>query len=293
MDLRQLRAVAAIADAGQFTRAAERLGIAQSSLSAQIRLLEQELGVTLFDRTTRRVTVTDAGELVLGTARRVMAEIDTANAELQRRRGLQGGRVAIGITPTPGPVDVVQLLADFHRQHPAIELSFREELSIVLAAQLRADEIDLALVTIVDPKDLHGLAAQALRTERLVLAIPPGRRLSERPRVAIAELRESSFIAFPPGATIRTTVTRAATEAGFEPHTAFETRDVRTMRALVSAGLGIAVLPRSDTAPPGPRVDVVELAGEPLVHTLSLCWREGRHQSPAVGALLEHARSSF
>jgi len=289
MDLRQLRSLVTIAEEGQFTRAAERLGIAQSSLSAQIRLLEQELGLPLFDRTTRRVSLTNAGESLIATARSVLAEVDDAKAELQRHRGLLSGHVTIGVTQTPGPVDIVALLADFHRLHPAIELSVREDLSVSLAGELRQDRIDIAILTATEPDDCRGLEVKELTVERLVAVLPLGHRLSGERQIRIEQLRDENFVVSPPGATIRTAVLRAARNAGFEPRIVFESREVTRIRAIVAAGLGIAVLPRSDTRSPGPQVASAELIGGDFNHTLSLCWRERRRHSPAARALLEHA----
>jgi DNA-binding transcriptional LysR family regulator len=293
MDLRQLRSLVTIAEEGQFTRAAERLGIAQSSLSAQIRLLEQELGLTLFDRTTRRLSATDAGESLIATARSVLTEIDDATAELQRHRGLLSGQVAIGVTQTPGPVDVVALLADFHSKHPTIELSVREDLSVNLAADLREDRVDIGILTIVSPDDCRGLEVRTLAVERLVAVLPADHPLATEKQIRVDQLRDENFVVSPPGATIRTAVLRAAEEARFEPRIIFESREVTRIRAIVAAGLGIAILPRSDATSPGPHVEFVELAGEQFDHTLSLCWRDRRRHSPAARALLEHARSTL
>jgi DNA-binding transcriptional LysR family regulator len=293
MDLRQLRSLVTIAEDGQFTRAAERLGIAQSSLSAQIRLLEQELGLTLFDRTTRRVSATDAGESLIATARSVLAEIDDAKAELQRHRGLLSGRVAIGVTQTPGPVDVLVLLSGFHAKHPAIELAVREDLSVNLATDLREDRVDIGILTVVAPDDCRDLEVRPLAVERLVAVLPADHPLAMKQQISVDQLRDENFVVSPPGATIRTAVLRAATNAGFEPRITFESREVTRIRAIVAAGLGIAVLPRSDATSPGPQVAFVELAGQQFDHTLSLCWRARRRHSPAARALLEHARSTL
>jgi LysR family transcriptional activator of glutamate synthase operon len=293
MDLRQFRSLVTLAEEGQFTRAAERLGIAQSSLSNQIRLLEEELGLALFDRTTRRLSVTTAGESLIVVARSVLAEIDDARSELQRQRGLLSGQVAIGITQTPGPVDVVALLTEFHREHPAIELSVREDLSVNLAADLREDRVDIGILTIVEPDDCRGLDVQPLAVERLVAVLRPDHPLATQKRIRIQRLRDENFVVSPPGATIRTAVLRAAQQAGFEARVIFESREVSRIRAIVAAGLGVGVLPRSDATSPGPQVAAVELVGDQFNHTLSLCWRDRRRHSPAAKALLQHARKSF
>ena len=290
MELRQLRYLAALADERHFTRAAARVNVAQPALSQQLRKLEAELGVPLVDRTTRSVRMTEAGELLVAHARRALAELDDARAELAQLTGLVGGRVTIGLTPTPGPLDVVRLLADFHARYPHVELAVREDLSTTLADALRADALELAFLSIVDEADRRGLELSRLAEEPLVAALPERHRLASRARVTLGDLREEDFVAFPAGATIRRAVARVAEQVGFEPRIAFETREPARARALVAAGLGVAVLPRSDAAAAGVRA--VELRAPTLRHRISLCWREGKRHAPAARALLQLAQAN-
>src|ERR1700712_4450037 len=145
MEIRQLRYLVALAEERHFTRAAARASVAQPALSRQIRSLEVELGVPLVDRTSRRVALTEAGERLGARARRVLAEVEAARGEALDLRELLRGRVAIGVSTTPGPVDVAALLAAFHREHPGVELDVGDALSTELARRLRADELDVAL----------------------------------------------------------------------------------------------------------------------------------------------------
>src|SRR5215203_5416066 len=126
MNLRQLRYLVAIADERHFTRAAAREHVAQPALSQQIRALEAELGTALVERTTRRVAMTQAGEVLVARARRALAELDAAHAELQALAGVQAGRLSVGALHTMGPVDLSLLLARFHERYRAIELIVRE-----------------------------------------------------------------------------------------------------------------------------------------------------------------------
>lgn len=289
MELRQLRYLVTLAEERHFTRAADRLHVAQPALSQQIRKLEDELGLALFDRTTRRVAPTEAGTLLVAHARRVLAAHDAAVTEMLGLRGLLQGRVAIGLTQTPGPFDVVGLLAAFHARAPAVELAVHEDLSALLADELRADALDLAFLSIVDDADRRGLELRPLAQEPLVVAVSARHRLADRRRIRIDDLRQEELVAFPKGATIRAAVDRIAAAAGFAPRVTFETREVARMRALVAAGLGVAVLPRSDTDAAGPPVRVVELHEPALMHRISLCWRNGKRHAPAARALLEQA----
>ncbi|MDO8210286.1 LysR family transcriptional regulator [Conexibacter sp. CPCC 206217] len=290
MELRQLRYLVALADEGHFTRAAARERVAQPALSQQIRKLEDELGVALFDRTTRRVAPTEAGTLLIARARRILAEVDDAGAELRQLTGLVAGRVTIGLTQTPGPFDLPRLLAAFHADFPLVELAVREDLSTVLAEQLRADTLDLAFVSLAQQEQSRGLVLHPLAREPLVVVLPSAHRLAHRRQLTIGELREEEFVGFSEGATIRDAVRRSALAAGFEPRIAFETREVARARAFVAEGLGVAVLPRSDATAPGPPVRIAALREPSLVHGISLAWREGKRHSPAARALHEQAQ---
>jgi LysR family transcriptional activator of glutamate synthase operon len=293
MELRQLRYLVALADEQHFTRAAARSHVAQPALSQQIRQLERELGILLVDRTTRRVHLTQAGTVLTAHARRVLAELDDAAAELEQLTGLVAGRVTIGLTQTPGPLDLVRLLADFHARYPGVELAVREDLSTTLADALRDDTLDVAFLSIVEDADRRGLDLQQLAHEPLVVVLPDAHRLAGRARLRIADLRDEELVAFSEGATIREAVRQAALAAGFEPRIGFETREVARARAIVAAGLGVAVLPRSDAEAPGPAVRIAKLGAPTLTHRISLCWRRGKRHAPAARALLEQARATY
>lgn len=293
MELRQLRYLVALADERHFTRAAARCHVAQPALSQQLRKLEEELGVALFDRTTRRVAPTAAGAALVARARRILAELDAADGELQQLTGLLAGRVTIGITQTPGPVDLLPLLERFHALHPAVELVVREDLSTRLAQELRADALDAALLSEIGAEERERLVLEPLAQERLVAVLPPAHRLARRRSLRIADLRDEPLVAFHHGATIREAVARAALEAGFAPRIAFELQELTRTRAIVAAGLGVAVLPESDARAPGPQVAVVPLARPRLTHRVSLALRDGRRHAPAATALIALARETY
>lgn len=286
MELRQLRYLVALADERHFTRAAARAHVAQPALSRQIGKLEAELGVRLVHRTTRRVTLSEPGLALADRARRILAEVDAAAAEARELAGTVGGALRIGVTTTPGPLDVADLLATFHGRHPAVELVVREELSTALADLLRSGELDVAFVTDVGPGRSARLETRHLAGEELVLCVAPEHHLAGRDRVAVAELRDERFIAFRPGATIRERVTAAAARAGFTPRIAFESSETSRVRAVVARGLAVAVLPRSDAGAPGHAVATVALDDPELVHDVYAAWRADRRPTPAAQALL-------
>jgi DNA-binding transcriptional LysR family regulator len=285
MELRQLRYLLALAEEGSFTRAAQTANVAQPALSRQIQKLENELGLPLVDRTTHRLAITPAGQEVVAAGRRVLGELDALRHSLQQTRALLRGTVTIGVTQTPGPMDVPRLLAAFSRRHSGVELIVREGLSVQLASQLREDRIELALISAIGTRERRQLELKRCRAERLVVLLPAGHRLAMRRHLSIAELRDENFVSFTPGATIRDAVERVATRAGFFPSASLETNDVGRTAALVAEGLGVAVLPNSDARRGGPDTVAVALRAPTLRYEIFVAWRAHRHLTPAADAL--------
>jgi LysR family transcriptional regulator, transcription activator of glutamate synthase operon len=288
MDLRQLRYLVALADELSFTRAAAKVLVAQPALSQQIAKLEAEVGLPLVDRTTRRVALTEAGDRLVEHARRVLKQVDVAREELADLAGVRGGRLTIGTTQTVGSLDLSGLLGEFHRRHPGVDLSLREDLSVNLARLLHADELDLAFITLPEGPPVAGLELRRLSSEPLVAVLPRGHRLAARRTLRVADLDGETVVTFPEGATIRRRLVEAAARSGVEPRIAFETNDVARMRALVAAGLAVAVLPRSDAAAePAPAIATVPFDEPGFGHSVFLSSRAGRHLSPAARAFME------
>jgi LysR family transcriptional regulator, transcription activator of glutamate synthase operon len=282
MELHQLRYLVLLSEELSFTRAAARGNVAQPALSRQIQKLEAELGVPLVDRTSRRVTLTPTGAEVVGRARRILEEVDATRAAAQGVAQLMRGRLALGVTPTPGPFDVAAALAAFHERHPDVELVLKEELSVTLADRLRRDELDLAVVSAIPERARAGLELRALSSEPLQVVVAPGHRLAGRRWVRLTDLARERFVSFPPGATIRETLTTAALDAGFTPTVAFEANEPTRIRALVATGLGLTLLPASDAVRPGPTVVALPLRGTHLTHDVLLAHRRERHLPPAA-----------
>jgi DNA-binding transcriptional LysR family regulator len=293
MELSQLRYLVALAEELHFTRAAAREHVAQPALSQQIRRLEDEVGLALVERTTRRVSMTEAGELLVARARRVLAELDAAHAELGALRGVQSGRVLVGTMHTMGPIDVALVLAEFHNRHPGIELTVRENSSEELAEMLRVDELDLAFLSVTERMESHGLGLHQLVSEELVVVLPPTHRLARRARVRMVDLSQEQFISFRPGARLRELLSAAGAQAGFDPHVTLESNESRRIRRLVSRGMGVAILPRSDAVEPGADVAVAALIAPALSRDITLAWREGRRHPPAVGEFIALARETY
>jgi LysR family transcriptional regulator, transcription activator of glutamate synthase operon len=293
MELRQLSYLVALAEERHFTRAAAREHVAQPALSQQIKRLEGELGLALVERSTRHVRFTDAGELLVARARRILAETDAARAELESLKGVESGRVTVGTMHTMGPIDVSLVLAIFHGRHPAVELTVREQSSEELAAMLRHDELDLAFLSVTEQIESEGLELHQLVSEELVAVLPTDHRYAGRRRLAMAQLGDEEFISFREGARLRELLESAGRHAGFDPKIKLESNESGRIRRLVARGMGVAILPRSDATAPGADVAVVALADPKLSRDITLAWRRDRRQPPAVAAFLELARETF
>jgi LysR family transcriptional regulator, transcription activator of glutamate synthase operon len=293
MDLRQLRYLVALAEEGSFTRAAAAAHIAQPAMSQQIRRLEDEVGLALVERTTRRVTLTDAGGLLVVRARRIMAELEAAGTELQALRGMYAGHVTIGAMHTMGPVDLSLALALFSERHPNVQFTVREQSSEEMAEMLRVDELDLAFLSVTERVESHGLGLHQLVSEELVVLLPREHRLGKRRQVRMAELADEPFISFRTGARLRELLVSAARSADFEPRVTVESNESQRIRRLVSRGLGVAILPRSDADGPGADVAVARLVEPALRRDITLAWREGRRHAPAAAEFLELSRETF
>ena len=286
MELRQLIYFEAVARLGGFTRAARALRVAQPAVSAQIRQLETELGVPLLARTTRQVSLTSAGEVFLDRARRALAELDSARADLGELGAVMRGRLTLGATEMLGPIDLPHALATFHARHPGVALSLRTGLIAHLLAKLDDGDADLIIGPI--HADLPATyLVQPLASEQLVLATPPGHRLT-RGRCALADVAAETFACLPPGSGLRAILEGAAAEAGFTPRVQFEASGPGGVRSLVAAGLGVALLARSTTQGPGPSVAVRDLDPPLASLSIGLIWRHDRQLSPAAQACRQH-----
>jgi DNA-binding transcriptional LysR family regulator len=293
MDLRQLRYLVALADERHFTRAAAREHVAQPALSQQIRKLEEEVGVALVERTTRKVSITQAGELLVARARRILSECNAAHAELEALRGILTGHVSVGAMHTMGPIDVSLALAIFHQRHPGVELTVLEQSSEELAEMLRDDVLDLAYLSVTERIESHGLGLHQLVSEEIVVILPRPHPLGKRSGVRMSELAGEQFISYREGSRLRELLNRAGREAGFDPQVMLESNESRRIRRLVARGMGVAILPRSDTEGAGADVAVVKLDQPALTRDITLAWRQGRRHPPAVAEFIDLSRDLF
>lgn len=261
MDLRQLQYVVAVADCLSFTRAAERCHVVQSALSHQVQRLEAELDMRLFERTSRSVRITPAGELLVAYARRILVTVGEARGELDALAGLERGELAIGATQTAERVlDVIALFGVFHRQHSGIKLTSISGPAAELVDAVRAGSLDAAFVAAnaglpAGSVNSDGLDWQLLVAQEPVVAVVGNEhRLAKRKRVRLAELAQSGhFVEFRAGTGLRNTVDDAFDAIGVVRPVVLELGRVSDMVRFASHGLATALVPLTfaQEIPPG------------------------------------------
>ncbi|MGA8113240.1 MAG: LysR family transcriptional regulator [Actinocatenispora sp.] len=244
MDLQQMRYVVAVAETNSFTRAAERCLVVQSALSHQIARLERELGARLFERTSRRVRLTPAGDAFLPAARQCLDAAERAAAEVAAAVGEVRGRLAVGLIPTAAAVDIPGALRTFRQRYPHVRIGLRVGASEDLIEQVRQGALDVAFLGLPTTASPQGVAAHELARDRLVAVVAPDHPLAGEPAVELRRLSSEVFVDLPAGTAGRAQSDQAFEAAGLGRDVAFEVTTVDFILArLVRQGLAIAMLP--------------------------------------------------
>ncbi|MFZ3499131.1 LysR family transcriptional regulator [Streptomyces sp. 5.8] len=301
MDIRQLRYFVTVAEEANFTRAAARLHLAQPGVSAQVRRLERELGHQLLDRSGRSVTLTEMGEAVLPYARAALTAVEAVRQTAEEFTGLLRGQVTLGLVSGAAAAahefDLASVLADFHEDHPKVEIALTEDTSERMLAALHRGELDIAVIGLADEEPPPGVSLHVLVDVPLVAAVAPDDLAltpPDRASIPLAELRDRPLISLPRGTGIRGALDRACAEAGFQPRIAFEAAAPLFLAQLAARGLGVAVvpaLPAGAAAAFGLRT--LEIAEPQLRGRVALAWRTDGPRSPAATVVLDLLRTTL
>lgn len=243
MDLKQLKTFLEVADLGSLSKAADRLHVAQPALGRQVKLLEDELGVTLFSRHGRGMVLTAEGRILLDRATAILRLVDDTRAEVAAERDAITGSVSLGLPPTVGEVLAAPLVERFLRQHPGVLVRIVPAFSGYLLDMLQRGELDLAIT--YQTHGLRQIKTQPLIAETLYLVGPPGCKLSERRPVDLVNLAKLPMILPGPKQGLRKLLDEAARKAGIELRLVVEAEALATLRDLVARNLGYTVLPYS------------------------------------------------
>jgi len=287
MELRQLEYFVAVAEEANFTRAAERVHVAQPAISAQIQRLERELGERLLDRTRRTVRLTAAGEAALPHARAALAAVADIQVAIDELTDLVRGTVTIG-TVTSHSVDIPTLLADFHAEHPQVEITLSTDNSDALIENVRTGRLDAAIVSVGSDERPEGLDVEVVTDEAIHAAVAQADDLASHKTIRLTDLADRQIIALPVGAGVRHQFDAACARAGVTPRIAFEASTPLALAELAERGLGVAIVPAS--VPRG-RDGLHALPIVPQLRgRLVLAWRSGGPMSPAARVLVDRAR---
>ncbi|WP_409490768.1 LysR family transcriptional regulator [Amycolatopsis sp. cmx-11-12] len=285
METRQLECFVAVAEELSFTRAARRLYAVQSTVSATIQALEGDLGVKLFDRSTRRVELSPAGKVFLPEAKAALEALGRAREVVADASAGLRGSLRVGTLTSVGDLDLPDLLGAFHRRYPLVDLHVTVSItgSTGLAEDLRQGRLDIALLGLPE-SDLAGLDTKLVGAAPFVAVLPDGHRLENRRSLTLADLADESFVDNPRGFGNRVALDRAFEAIGAPRRVIVEVADLRAVPAYVAAGLGIAVVPDLRLLS-GVRTIPVDEPG--LVWPLTIATRGERPPGPAARLLLD------
>jgi DNA-binding transcriptional LysR family regulator len=290
MELRQLEYFVAVAEEQNFTRAAERVHISQSGVSAGIRQLERELGAELLDRSARTATLTVAGKAALEHARAALAAARAVSEAVAEVTGLIRGRITVGMVIGCTLTPLFDALAAFHRAHPGVEISLLEDTSDRLVEGVRASTIDLALIGTASAIP-DGLDALMIISEPLVAAVPAAHPLAKQRRVTLRDLGAYPIACMPPGTGLRTVFDQACAAQSLQPVIALQASAADAIADLATRGLAIAILSDSMAARYRDRLAALTIDDVEAPVGLALIWKGT--PSPAVRELLVHSRPAF
>ncbi|WP_284638789.1 LysR family transcriptional regulator [Paenibacillus silviterrae] len=293
MELRQLQYALQIAIDKNFSRAAEKLHIAQPSLSQQLSKLEKELGVLLFQRTTNSVEVTHAGSLFVEKAQSILDMVEQLKREMEDISQMRKGKLVVGSLPITGAHVLPLVLPVFQTRYPEIEIVLVEETSANLEHLTGIGQVDISLLSL--PLADDSLTYETVIEEQIVLALPPQHPLTRSGSghpIDIAALRSEPFIALKKGQGFRQiTLELCQTAGGFTPKIVFESSNIETVQSLVAAGMGIAFVPNMVSRGGWSELTPAyrPLATHPT-RTLVIAYRKGRYLSKAVEAFMHTFR---
>lgn len=290
MQLHHIRTFVAVADTLNITRAAERLHRSQSSVTEQIQALETDLGASLFDRSRRRLSLTPAGQRLLGYATRLLQLADEARAAVAETSAAVSGKLVIGGLETLCATILPQLITAFHRRHPSVELTLQTADSGSLIRGIACGDLDIGFFFGAPPPGPE-IASETVAEEDLVVIVSPKHRLAGRRQAGPDDLVDEAFLVTQPGCIYRRMFDAAfARTLPDRPRIVGAFGSFGSIRSLVEAGLGCALAPRLALGPEPHPFAAIAWSGESRTVPLTMMWRRRRARSPAMKAFLAAAR---
>jgi DNA-binding transcriptional LysR family regulator len=291
MELTQLRYFVTIAETSSFTEAAARLHVSQPALSYQIKQLENELGARLFERTSRRVSLSTDGRAFLPLAQAVLYKADEARHVMEERLGAESGDVTFGTIPSVGAQVVPHILSTFRANFPGVTVHLLEAGSQELERSVLDGQADFAIMS--TPAVTERLEVTPLMVEELFLVLPLHHELAKRPSVSIRQLADEEFVLLGGSYTLTKQILGFCHRAGFEPRVAYRTDTLESLRSFVRHGLGVSILPRLALEYPIDEMLTSVPFEEGLTRDLNLIRAKDRYAAVATRALMVHVRTTL
>jgi len=288
MNLRDLRYLVALADLRHFGRAAEASFVSQPTLSTQIRKLEDELGVALVERTPRNVMLTASGREIAERARSILREVDEIRELARRTQDPESGTVRLGLFPTLGPYLLPHVVPQIRARFPRLELLLVEEKTPILLRQLHDGRLDAACLAL--PLHDEQLHAEFLFEEPFLLAVPKGHALTRKAKLRLADLAGETVLLLDDGHCLRDQALDVCRLAGAGEMAGFRATSLETLRQMVSANVGVTLLPLLAVKPPVPRSDQLALLGftdSSPSRRIALVWRKSSALAPVLRKLAQ------
>jgi len=294
MNLRDLRYLVALADERHFGRAAERCFVSQPTLSAQIRKLEEYLGVPLVERQPKRVSLTETGRKIVERARRVLQESDAIVEIARTDRDPLSGPLKLALIPTVGPYLLPHVAGRLRRDVPRLKLMLYEYRTAPLLDKLNTGELDLGIVAL--PVPLDGLESAELYDEPFALAVPASHPLAQRDRLRVDDLKGETLLLLEDGHCLRDQALEVCSRVRLSESQDYRATSLETLRQMVAAGHGITLLPElASNSPVGAARGLkIKPVGKPVPsRTIGAIWRKSTTRGPAIEAVVETIRSTM
>jgi DNA-binding transcriptional LysR family regulator len=288
LNVARLKVLKEVAYRGSFSAAAEELSYTQSAISQQIAALEAEAGTALLQRHARGVSLTAAGQMLMGHAEGILARLEAAEASLAEIAGLRGGRLRMASFPTAGATLMPLAIATFRASYPDVELTLSEGEPEEIAPRLRAGELDLALLFEFEGETElgEGTTRVELLEDPMYLALPREHRLAQKKQLRLEELKEEAWVQTSSASPCARHVVRSCHAAGFEPNVSFESDDYQTVQGLVAAGVGVALIPELALSVVREEIAIRALSPGPPVRQVVAAAPAGARLVPAAPAML-------
>ncbi|HVW71144.1 MAG TPA: LysR substrate-binding domain-containing protein [Steroidobacteraceae bacterium] len=284
--LKDLRYLVAVADCRHFGRAAERCFVSQPTLSAQLKKLEDYLGVQLIERQPNNVTLTEAGEQIVSRARRILEASEEVVTLARSHRDPLAGRLRVALLPTIGPYLLPRIAQQLRKSLPRLELQLYEYQTAQMLEKLHAGEIDLGVLAL--PVDLEGLQARELYTEPFVVAVPDHHKLAKRETIRVEDLRDETLLLLEDGHCLRDQALEVCSRVGVQEKQDFRATSLETLRQMVATGAGVTLLP--ELASRGAYGNAKGVVIRPFVKPaptrhIGAVWRKTSARGPAIDAI--------